>query len=56
MQELIERDKKIVEMQSKIHDMNDEKLEMESINQTYFGLAGGYGGAGPDKSLSVYQS
>jgi hypothetical protein len=55
MQELVERDKKIVEMQSKIHDLNGEKLEMESINQTYFGGAGGNGGA-PDKSMSVYQS
>ena len=32
IQELVDRDRKIVEMQSRIHDMNDEKLEMESIN------------------------
>jgi hypothetical protein len=30
MQELVDRDRKIVEMQSKIHDMNDEKIEMGS--------------------------
>lgn len=44
MQELVHRDQKIVEMQSQIHDLKDDNIELESLSQTYFGVGGGLGG------------
>ena len=46
MQELVERDKRIVNLQNEVRALRDEKSDMESISRTYFGLGGGAGDPG----------
>ena len=46
MQELLERDKRVTNLQKEIRTLRDEKSDIESINHTYFGLGGGLGGLG----------
>ena len=58
MQELLERDKRVTNLQKEIRTLKDEKSEIESINHTYFGLGGGLGTLQNSQyaAKSVYQS
>ena len=41
MHELLERDKRVTNLQKELRTLKEEKSDVESINHTYFGLAGG---------------